>query len=525
VSDGGLLPGRATPEGCRAWAEARQRADPTLAAGTFRRLGRTDLTVAKLGFGGYRTDATHPEHRQALYAALVEGCNLLDTSTNYMDGGSERLFGEVLRQVLAEGRIGRDQVVVVSKAGYIQGSNLRRAEERKQAGEPYPEVVEYAEGCWHCIHPHFLADQLDRSLARLGLESLDCLLLHNPEYFLADARQRGSLGVEAARDVFYQRIQRAFLFCELMVREGRIGWYGVSSNTLPAPRDDFSHVDLALLWEAAHTAAREIHGDATHHHFGVVQFPYNLLESGALDLSNTPVGGQTVPVVEAARYFELGALVNRPLNAMHPNGTLLRLATPETGKDEEEIRVALEEALLEVAAAEGEIDQLLAAHGVGERFVDGNLFCLSRELHDALPQIQGVDQWHHIAAQAVLPNINKMVRFLHRNVSGSAGEEWERARDDYLQAVNRLLPAVEPVLLARALAANEPLRRRLAAVIGPEGDAMTLSQIALQFVASTPGVTTVLNGMRRVRYVSDATACLGMEDLPDVHALAAVMRE
>jgi len=69
------------------------------------------------------------------------------------------------------------------------------------------------------------------------------------------------------------------------------------------------------------------------------------------------------------------------------------------------------------------------------------------------------------------------------------------------------------------------LRRRLAAVIGPEGDAMTLSQIALQFVASTPGVTTVLNGMRRVRYVSDATACLGMEDLPDVHALAAVMHE
>jgi aryl-alcohol dehydrogenase-like predicted oxidoreductase len=525
VNDGGLLPGRATPEGCRAWAEARHRTEPTLALGTYRRLGRTDLTVAKLGFGGYRTDAAQPEHRQALYAALVEGCNLLDTSTNYMDGGSERLFGEVLRQVVAEGLIGRDQVVVVSKAGYIQGSNLRRVQERKQAGEPFPEVVEYAEGCWHCIHPHFLADQLDRSLARVGLEALDCLLLHNPEYYLADARQRGNVGVEAARDEFYQRIQRAFLFCELMVREGRIGWYGVSSNTLPTPRDDFSHVDLALLWEAAHTAAREVHGDATHHHFGVVQFPYNLLESEALDLPNTPVGDQTVPVVEAARYFELGTLVNRPLNAMHPNGSLLRLATPDPQEDAGELGVALEEALEEVAAAEGVIDQLLAEHGVSERFVDGNLFCLSRELHDALPQIQGVDHWHHIAGQAVLPNINKMVRFLHRNVAGSAGSEWQRVRDDYLQAVNRLLPAVEPVLLARALAANEPLRRRLAAVIGSAGDAMTLSQIALQFVTSTPGVTTVLNGMRRVRYVTDATACLAMEDLSDVHALAAAMRE
>jgi aryl-alcohol dehydrogenase-like predicted oxidoreductase len=525
VSDGGLLPGRATPEGCRAWAEARHRADPSLAGATYRRLGRTDLTVAKLGFGGYRTDAAHGEHRQALYAALVEGCNLLDTSTNYMDGGSERLFGEVLRQVAAEGLVGRDQVVVVSKAGYIQGGNLRRARERQQAGEPFPEVVEYAEGCWHCIHPHFLADQLDRSLARLGLESLDCLLLHNPEYYLADARQRGSLGVEAARDEFYERVQRAFLFFELMVREGRIGWYGVSSNTLPAPRDDFSHVDLASLWEAAQIAAREVHGDATQHHFGIIQFPYNLLESGALNVANTQIGDQTVPVTEAARYFALGTLVNRPLNAMHPNGTLLRLATPDPQEDLGDLRVALEEALQEVAAAESDIDHLLAEHGVGERFVDGNLFCLSRELHDALPQIQGVDHWHHIAGQAVLPNVNKMVRFLHRNVAGSAGADWERARDGYLHAVNRLLPAVEPVLLGRALAANEPLRRRLADVIGPGGDAMTLSQIALQFVASTPGVTTVLNGMRRVSYVTDATACLGMEDLPDVHALVAAMHE
>jgi len=525
MSDGGLLPGRATPEGCRAWAEARQRADPTLVGGTYRRLGRTHLTVSKLGFGGYRTDEHHPEHRQALYAALVEGCNLLDTSTNYMDGGSERLFGEVLRQGVAEGLIGRDQVVVVSKAGYIQGANLRRAEERKAAGEPFPEVVEYAPGCWHCIHPHFLADQLDRSLARLALESLDCLLLHNPEYFLADARQRGNQGVDAARATFYQRIERAFLFCELMVREGRIGWYGVSSNTLPASSDDFGYVNLALLWEAAQSAAREVHGDGTTHHFGVVQLPYNLLETEALTRANTPVGDQTVPVLEAARYYELGVLVNRPLNAMHANGSLLRLATPDPQAGDTDVQVALEEGLEEVAAAERAIDRLLAANDVASRFVDGDLFCLSRELRGALPQIQGVDHWHHIAGQAVLPNINKMVRFLHHNVAASAGPEWERVRDDYLQAVNRLLPVVEPALLARAVAANEPLRRRLAAVIGPVGEPLTLSQIALSFVTSTPGVTTVLNGMRRVRYVTDATACLGIEDLPDVHALAAATRE
>ena len=52
------------------------------------------------------------------------------------------------------------------------------------------------EGCWHCLHPEFLQDQLTRSLDRLQLETLDVCLLHNPEYF-SPTPSSGGWGEEA----------------------------------------------------------------------------------------------------------------------------------------------------------------------------------------------------------------------------------------------------------------------------------------------------------------------------------------
>jgi aryl-alcohol dehydrogenase-like predicted oxidoreductase len=61
-------------------------------------------------------------------------------------------------------------VVVVSKGGYLQGQNYAMSQQRKQDGNPFADVVEYADGLEHCIHPDFLDDQIGRSLDRLGLD-------------------------------------------------------------------------------------------------------------------------------------------------------------------------------------------------------------------------------------------------------------------------------------------------------------------------------------------------------------------
>ena len=43
------------------------------------------------------------EHREALTQALRAGCNVIDTSTNYMDGESEQLVGSVLQGLMRTG--------------------------------------------------------------------------------------------------------------------------------------------------------------------------------------------------------------------------------------------------------------------------------------------------------------------------------------------------------------------------------------------------------------------------------------
>ncbi|MBA3754654.1 MAG: aldo/keto reductase, partial [Nitrospira sp.] len=222
VLSGTLLPGAATVQGTAAYAARKiheASATGSLAKG-FGPFGATGLTASRLGFGTYRIGQREVEQREALIKALRMGCNLIDTSTNYMDGESEQLVGSVLQELIRAGEIVREEVIVVSKIGYVQGQNLVQAQAREKAGKPYPDMVKYGEDIWHCIHPEFLADQLTQSLDRLGLATLDVCLLHNPEYFLSHATRAGSAearGLSERRDEFYGRLQLAFEYCETQV--------------------------------------------------------------------------------------------------------------------------------------------------------------------------------------------------------------------------------------------------------------------------------------------------------------------
>ena len=247
----------------------------------------------------------------ALERALLGGVNLIDTSTNYTDGSSETCIGNVLA------RHRREEIIVVSKVGYVQGQALTMAQAREERGAAFPEMVKYTDGCWHCIHPEFLTDQLERSLARLRVEAVDVYLLHNPEYFFTDAAKRKRSGsLEALRDEFYDRIRRAFSQLEDEVRRGRIRFYGVSSNTFVDSASDPEATSLERMWTIAGEVARE-------HHFAVAQLPANLFESGAMRTRNNLAGTQTA--LEFAREHSLAVLVNRPLNAFYRE-RLIRLA-------------------------------------------------------------------------------------------------------------------------------------------------------------------------------------------------------
>ena len=116
---------------------------------------------------------------------------------------------------------------------------------------------------------------------------------------------------------YYRRIKLAFEWMEEKVEEGKIQCYGISSNTFPMPSDDFEFTSLEKVVELA----EEISAD---HHFQVIQFPFNLYETGACLTRNQVF--DSLSILDFACEKELATLVNRPLNAMSKNG-MVRLAS------------------------------------------------------------------------------------------------------------------------------------------------------------------------------------------------------
>jgi len=479
---------------------------------TYDALGSTGLVVSRVGFGGYRVDHESPEHREALERALAGGINLVDTSTNYTDGGSERLIGSVLASLLRGGRLRREELVVVSKIGYVQGWNLALAQQRAQAGHPYAEMVEYMDGCWHCIHPEFLREQLDRSRARLGLATLDVCLLHNPEYFFSDAKRRGHASLAAVREEFYRRVEEAFRCFESQVRAGTLSWYGVSSNSLGAPATDAEATSLTRMLEAAAAAG------GAGHHCRVLQLPLNLFEAGGVLERNTGAGERET-VLEVARRERIGVLVNRPLNAI-VGGGMMRLANVAAAGES----VDVEAQRRHVAGLEEEyrrdIAPLLRSERSGESPAD--LFRWAEQLAGIGARIRGLEQWEQVEGQ-VAAQVPHVLRAVDAALAGPPGAEWRTWRDRYVPALELLLAGHRHAAVRQSAAAVGAVEAVLDPLLPAERRGEPLARKALWVLASTPGVSCVLNGMRRAAYVDDALAAMRWAPLDRVEPAYAAM--
>jgi aryl-alcohol dehydrogenase-like predicted oxidoreductase len=478
-----MIRGHATPEMTHAGLDRNRR----VAAAE---LGRTGLHVSQAGFGGYRISAGVAEHAAALQRALVSGIALIDTSANYTDGGSEDLVGQVIAHMVDSGELRRDAVVVVSKAGYLQGKNYALSQERKRLGRPFPELVPYADGLEHCIHSEFLEDQLTRALERLRLEAIDVYLLHNPEYYLGWAAHNG-MDPSAARTEYDRRIANAFRHLETEVARGRIRWYGISSNTFPAPASDPQFTCLERVWEMAESIGPE-------HHFGVVQLPMNLYEDGAVLLANQPCG---MTALEFARQKNLGVLINRPLNAFTEN-RLLRLATAEPAEifpaEEIEKRIetfeGAEQAFGRDILPEMELDTGLVTRLKAQ-------FLSADAIRRAWGSLAGHEHWRQVREEYLLPRIRGVLEFLETRLPGTeAAAAW---KDAYLAALDSVLHAVNGFYAESAAAKTKTITAALAAADPDWGGNASLSQLAVRALRSTAEISCVLVGMRRTAYVDD----------------------
>ena len=158
-----------------------------------------DLTVSRIGYGCMHlsrawdaSPITTEERRNAqrlVETALAHGITLFDHADIYARGKSEQVFGDVLRA--SPGL--RAKMVLQSKCG------IRFADDPPGAPQRYD-----------FSHAHIVAS-VEGSLARLGVDHLDILLLHRPDPLVEP-----------------DEVARAF---DALHASGKVRHFGVSNHT------------------------------------------------------------------------------------------------------------------------------------------------------------------------------------------------------------------------------------------------------------------------------------------------------
>lgn len=295
----------ATPNATRAYSDAH-RARFTA---DFYRETRTGLTVSSIALGTYlgeSDDATDALYAATIRAALTGGINIVDAAINYRCQRSERVVGRVVEELVRDGTLRRESIVLCTKAGYVPLDGSPPAS--RDAYQAYLKKEYFDTGVLkpedlvaggHALSPSFIADQLRRSLTNLRVSSIDYFYLHNPEQ---------QVGAISAAD-FAGRIRAAFELLEEKASTGTIRAYGCATwNGLRLPAASLGHLslyDLAAI-------ATEVGGKD--HHFRIAQLPVNLTMSEAVRVSTQrDTKGRLMQVVEAAAELGIDLVASAPL--------------------------------------------------------------------------------------------------------------------------------------------------------------------------------------------------------------------
>ena len=177
------------------------------------RLGRTDFQVTRLAYGCMRSsgvwqsgDLTGDAIRRSvrlIEAAFEAGYNFFDHADIYGDTTCETVFGRALKEHPGW----RERMIIATKCG-IRFAN------RPNPGDP----ARYDFSFDHIIR------SVDGSLERLGIDSIDLLQLHRPDYLadpaeiaraftqLRDAGKVREFGVSNFRPTLLTAVQKALSF-------------------------------------------------------------------------------------------------------------------------------------------------------------------------------------------------------------------------------------------------------------------------------------------------------------------------
>ena len=402
--------------------------------------------MSNFAFGTYRITDQNPQHIQALRDAIESGITMIDTSSNYMDGSGEIAIGLALREF---DDATKERVEIVSKYGYIQGTNMLSHQD-----EAFDGVVEFNEQCFHSIAPSFMQDQLTKSLMRLERDKIDCYLIHNPEYYILDALNKNA-DKDSTLDEMYKRIYEAFIGLEQEVKKGRIDSYGISSNSFAKAQTDPEFLPYEDLITLADKASEAVGNDT--HNFSTVQLPINILEQ------------EGIKCADWAKSNGLRVLVNHPLNAQ---------------KDEKMYRLADYE---ESASYYNYFNEIL---DICDNETLKSLYNLFEELDVNRHKFGWIGDFDSFLYGEILPHIRKSLENLD-----------EETLSSMLNSIDLFF-----VEYRKMVAYECSLKTRVELKDNFEGCEKSLQACAISFLSQCQSVDYILVGMRKPLYVQEILA-------------------
>jgi aryl-alcohol dehydrogenase-like predicted oxidoreductase len=265
-----------------------------------------NLTLSNVGIGTYlgnpdsQTDLLVTD---AVKKSILAGINVIDTAINYRAQKAERSVGKAVSELIAEGKITRDQVFISTKNGYVTNDADIKEEFWSYIQREYakPGVIgpnDISSG-YHCMTIKYLDDQLARSLKNLGLDCVDLMYLHNAV--------EGQIQ-DISKEQFIKNLKDVFEFYEQKRKEGKIRYYGMATwECFRVPKENPQYLSLYDVVQIAKQVGGEDHG------FRFIQLPYNLHYDQAYMLKNQQANGTDMSILDAAQTCGIGVFTSVPL--------------------------------------------------------------------------------------------------------------------------------------------------------------------------------------------------------------------
>ena len=280
------------------------------------------IPVTGFGLGTYlgNMDVATDARVTSLCTQFVEaGGNVFDTAINYRAQRAERSVGDGLRRLFLAGKVKREELFISSKAGFIPFEfepthDLKSLFHTQYVQSGIARESDLVAGC-HCLAPKYLANQLERSLKNLNLETIDLYYIHNPETQLEELPAR----------VVYEKLGEAFVFLEQAVAAGKIANYGLATwnafrgtpidvtgrQSRAVVTSGYSELQLEQCMLLAEQAAESVGHKTTS--FRAVQMPLNLAMPDVAIAKTQKIGGQSMTALAAAKMLGLSVSTSVPL--------------------------------------------------------------------------------------------------------------------------------------------------------------------------------------------------------------------